>query len=251
MGGETGSGEVMFPGKVKIGVGPPGQGCPFVTLEVVCTHVRMQLAPVVVDGRTVAAVVTTFVRAIETKVGESSVRSNGWGYIRKADHMGGLGGLELIADVVVGRGGEWEGCITWVGPCMRCANVPLPEFDEVMTRGHANGTDSPGSGETLVRHVDLSKIHENTLADEVLSIVAGGEWTVVRCDAGNGVGIVEIRDIKGRGESFLGFPPTGVAMGRWVVVYASGGGRGIIEGMIGQLAELRGRSGSRITVGEV
>lgn len=103
---------MTFPGKVKIEVGLPGQDCSFVTLEIIRTHVRMQVAPVVVgDGRVVA---TTFVGAIETMTGESNVRSNRWCLdARKAGHAGELlpwgrpGGLELAVDVVRGGGGEW------------------------------------------------------------------------------------------------------------------------------------------------
>ena len=54
----TGGGAVTFPGQIQVDVGLPGQDRSFVTLEIVWTHVRMQVAPVVVgDGRVVTAFV--------------------------------------------------------------------------------------------------------------------------------------------------------------------------------------------------
>ena len=51
----VGSGTVALPGKIKIDVGLSGQDRPFVTLEIVRSHMRMQVAPVAVgDGRVVA-----------------------------------------------------------------------------------------------------------------------------------------------------------------------------------------------------
>jgi len=47
---------VTFPGKVEIDVCLPGQDCSFVTLEIVRTHVGVQVAPVTVsNGRVVVA----------------------------------------------------------------------------------------------------------------------------------------------------------------------------------------------------
>jgi len=51
---------MTFSGQVQIDVGLPGQDRSFITLEIVRTHVRMQVAPVVVGGSRVV-VVATFV----------------------------------------------------------------------------------------------------------------------------------------------------------------------------------------------
>ena len=152
-------------------------------------------------------------------------------------------------DIVRSRGGERKGLVR---PCERCADVLLPKFAEVadlcLPRGHASGTDSSRSGGKLVMCIDLSEIHENILADDALSIVVGEEWSAVRGDASNDVGIVETHETKGRGEALLVLRLTGVTMGGWIVRYALGDGGGIVEGMIGRVTELRGRNGSRIAV---
>jgi len=59
----AGGGAVTFSGQVQVDVGLPGQDRSFITLEIVRTHVRMQVAPVVVgSGRVVVvAVVATFI----------------------------------------------------------------------------------------------------------------------------------------------------------------------------------------------
>jgi len=52
----TRGGAMTFSGKVQIDVGLPGQDCSFVTLEIVRTHVGVQVAPVTVsNGRVVVA----------------------------------------------------------------------------------------------------------------------------------------------------------------------------------------------------
>ena len=51
--------------------------------------------------------------------------------------------------------------------------------------------------------INFSEIHENILADEVLSIVVGEERDAVRGYAGNDVGVVEAHATKGRWETFL------------------------------------------------
>ena len=56
---------MALPGKIEVEVGLPGQDSSLVTLEIVRTHVRMQVTPVAVDdGRVVAVVGTTIVGAI-------------------------------------------------------------------------------------------------------------------------------------------------------------------------------------------
>ena len=61
---------MTFSGKVEIDVGLPGQDCPFVTLEIVQPHMRMQVAPVAIgDDRVVA----TFVGGIAIMTDGSDV----------------------------------------------------------------------------------------------------------------------------------------------------------------------------------
>lgn len=65
---------MSFSGKVKIDVGLPGQDCPFVTLEIVWPHVRMQVASVTIGyGRVVAVVVAAFVGWIAMMANGSDV----------------------------------------------------------------------------------------------------------------------------------------------------------------------------------
>lgn len=70
-----------------------------------------------------------------------------------------------------------------VGPGQRCANVLLPEFAEVtdlcFPRGHSSGRDPARGGRELIRYVDLSEIHEDILADHVLSVVIREEWGAI------------------------------------------------------------------------
>jgi len=73
--------------------------------------------------------------------------------------------------------------------------------------------------------------------------VVGEERSPVRSDTGNDIGIVKAHETKGRGETFLIIRLAGVAMGRWIIGYALGDGRGVIEGgMIRRMTELGGRS---------
>ena len=81
---------MTFPGEVKIDVGLPGQDRLFVALEIVWTHVRMQVAPVIVnDGGVV--VVATFVGDVAMVANGTNVRTNGWSFdARKTSHAGEL-----------------------------------------------------------------------------------------------------------------------------------------------------------------
>jgi len=99
----------------------------------------------------------------------------------------------------------------------------------------------------LVRYIDLSEVHENVIADDVFSVVIGEEWSTVRGDAGDNVGVIEAHETKGRGETFLVIRLAGVGMSRCIVGNALGDGGRVIEGgMIRRVTEFRG--GSRITV---
>jgi hypothetical protein len=69
----------------------------------------------------------------------------------------------------------------------------------------------------LIRYIDLSKVHEDIFADDALSIMVGEEWSTVRGDASDDVGVVEAHETKGRGETLLIDRFTVVPMGRWVV----------------------------------
>ena len=77
--------------------------------------------------------------------------------------------------------------------------------------------------------------------------MVGEKWSAVRCDTGNDVGIVKTHETKSRGETLLIIRLAGVVMGRWIVGYALGDSRGVIEGgVIRRVTELRG--GCRIAV---
>lgn len=121
-------------------------------------------------------------------------------------------------DVVRGRSRKWKGRVAWIRPHKRSADVLLPEFAEVaelcLPGSHASGTDSSRAGRKLVRHVDLSEVHENILAGDVLSVVVGEERSAIRGDAGNDVGVVETHETKGGGETLLVFRLAGVTMNR-------------------------------------
>lgn len=245
---------MTFSGKVKIDVGLPGQDGSFVTLEIVWAHVRMEVAPVVVHDGWIVVGVSTFVGDIAVVAGGPNIRRNGWGLdAGKAGHTGellsrgGFGDLELPVDVIGSGGGKRERCAVRVGPCKGCANVLLPEFAEVaelyLPGSHAGRGDSSRGGGKLIMHIDLAEIHEDVLANETLSIVVGEEWDAVRGDAGNDVGVVEAHATKGRGEAFSVIRLAGVAMCRWIIGHALGDGRRIVEGgVIGRVAELRGRN---------
>ena len=82
--------------------------------------------------------------------------------------------------------------------------------------------------------------------------MVGEEWGTVRSDTGNDVGVVETHETKGGGETFLIIRLAGAAMGRWIIRYTLGDGRGVIEGgMIRRMTELRGRSRIAIVNGVV
>jgi len=68
----TGGGSVAFSGKIQVDVSLPGQDCSFVTLEIVRTHVRIQVAPVVVGGSKIV-VATAVVRGIVMVADRSDV----------------------------------------------------------------------------------------------------------------------------------------------------------------------------------
>jgi len=73
--------------------------------------------------------------------------------------------------------------------------------------------------------------------------MVGEERCTVRSDTGNDIWIVKAHETKGRGETFLIIRFAGVAMGRWIIGYALGDGRRVIErGMIRRMTELGGRS---------
>jgi len=55
---------MTFPGQIQINIGLPGQNRSFVTLEIVRTHVRVQVAPVIVGGSKVVAVVAAFIGGV-------------------------------------------------------------------------------------------------------------------------------------------------------------------------------------------
>jgi hypothetical protein len=78
--------------------------------------------------------------------------------------------------------------------------------------------------------------------------VVGEEWSTIRGDSGNDVGIVEAHETKGRGETLLIIRFSGVAVGRRILGNALGDGGRVIEGMIGRVTELGGRNGSRIAI---
>jgi hypothetical protein len=68
---------VTFPGQIEIDVSLPGQNRPFVTLEIVRTHVRVQVAPVAVGGGSVVGVVAAFVGGVVMMADRSHIRGNG------------------------------------------------------------------------------------------------------------------------------------------------------------------------------
>lgn len=105
-------GAVTFSGKVQIDVCLPGQNRPFVALKVVWTHVRMQMAPVVV-GNSRVVIVAWIVGGVAMMTDGTDIRRNGGSLdARKAGHAtkllsrGWFWGFELSVDVIRGRGGE-------------------------------------------------------------------------------------------------------------------------------------------------
>ena len=108
-------GTVTFSGQIQIDVGLPGQDRSFVTLEIVWTHVRIQVTPVAVGcGR--VTVVTAFIGGV-MMTDRSRIRINRRGFdTGETGHSGellswdGFWGFELPVDVVRSRGGKWERC---------------------------------------------------------------------------------------------------------------------------------------------
>lgn len=68
---------VTFPGQVQINISLPGQNRPFVTAEIVRTHVRVQVASGIGGGSRVVAVVAAFIRRVVKMADGSHIRSNG------------------------------------------------------------------------------------------------------------------------------------------------------------------------------
>ena len=106
---------MTFPRQIEIDVSLPGQDCPFVTPEIVRTHVRMQVAPVIVGGSRIVTDVAAFVGGMVMMADRSDIRINGRSFdAREAGHAGellsrrGFWSLKLPVDVVRGRCGEWE-----------------------------------------------------------------------------------------------------------------------------------------------
>ena len=81
---------MTLPGQIQIDVGFPGQDRSFVTLEVVRTHVRMQVAPVIV-GSSRVVVATAFVWGIVITTNRSHIRGKGRSLdARETGHAGEL-----------------------------------------------------------------------------------------------------------------------------------------------------------------
>ena len=64
---------MTFSGKVQIDICLPGQNCSFVALEVVRTHVRMQVAPVVVGNGRWIVIDARFVEGIVVMTGGTHI----------------------------------------------------------------------------------------------------------------------------------------------------------------------------------
>jgi len=220
---------VTFSGKVQIDIGLPGQDRSLVTLEIVWTHVRMQVAPMAVgDGGVIVVVVTTFTKAIAMVADGTNIGSNGRGLnTGETGHSGellprgGFGSLELSVDIVGGGSGEWKGRIGRIWTCEGCTDVLLPEFAEIaelcLPRSYSSCADPSGSGRQLVGCIGFSEVHENVFAYDALPIVVGKEWSTVRSDACNDVGVIKTHETKGRGEAFLVIRLAGVSMSGRIV----------------------------------
>ena len=70
---------MTFPRQIQIDVGLPSQDCLFVTPESVQTHVRMQVAPVIVGSSRVVTDVVAFVGGMVVMADRSDIRINGQG----------------------------------------------------------------------------------------------------------------------------------------------------------------------------
>lgn len=206
-------GAVTFSGKIEIDVHLPGQNGTFVTLEVVRTHVRMEVTPVVVGNRRVSG----FVGGVVVMTKGADVGSKRWSLdARKTGHTtellsrGWFWGFELSMNIIGGRGSERERLAVRAGTGERCADVLFPKFAKI-TEFSLPGGDSR-SGRELIRYIYLSEVHEHVLSDDVLPVVIGKEWSAVRGDAGNDVRVVEAHETKSRGETLLIIGFAGVGM---------------------------------------
>jgi len=94
---------VTLSGKVQINVCLPGQDRLFVTLEVVWTHVRMQVAPVVINNGRVVVVMMT--EGADVGRNGRSLDTRETGHTTELLSRGLFGSLELPVDVIRGRGG--------------------------------------------------------------------------------------------------------------------------------------------------
>ena len=179
-------GAVTLSGKVQIDVCLPGQNCSLVTLEVVWPHVRMKVGPVIVGNGRVAR----FVGGVMMMTEGTHVRSEGWSLdARKAGDAAELlsrglfWSLELAVYVVRSRSGERKRLIIRVWTSERGANVLFPELAKVaelgLPRSHSSGRDSARGGRELIGYIDLSKIHENVIVDDALSVMIREEWATV------------------------------------------------------------------------
>lgn len=204
-------------------------------------------------------VVTGFIRGVVMMPDRSNVRGNRWSLdARKTGHTtellprGWFGSFKLSMDVVRGWGCEWKRRVIGVGTRQRCADVLFPKLAKVtelcLPWGHSSGRNSPRSGGELIRYIDLTKIHENVLANDILPVVVGEERSTVRGDASNDIGVIKAHKPKGGREPLLIVGFACVPMGRWIIGYTLGDSRGVVEGMIGGVTEFRCGNGSGIAI---